>query len=95
MNKLDYGGIMVIQLTKMILENKISIFKNENKMCIISPNKLLNDNDIIELFEDFYKITLSNDITFDTDFVFNNNDFVVEKYILKKINNNSIGCNNE
>lgn len=86
---------MVINLTKMILDNKISIFKNENKMCIISPNKLLNNNDIIELFEDFYKITLSNDIIFDTDFVFNDNDFIVEKYILKKINNNSIGCNNE
>lgn len=86
---------MVINLTKMILDNKISIFKNENKMCIISPNKLLNNNDIIKLFEDFYKITLSNDIIFDTDFVFNDNDFIVEKYILKKINNNSIGCNNE
>ena len=86
---------MVINLTKMILDNKISIFKNENKMCIISPNKLLNNNDIIELFEDFYQITLSNDIIFDTDFVFNDNDFIVEKYILKKINNNSIGCNNE
>ena len=86
---------MVINLTKMILDNKISIFKNENKMCIISPNKLLNNNEIIELFEDFYKITLSNDIIFDTDFVFNDNDFIVEKYILKKINNNSIGCNNE
>lgn len=83
---------MIIHLTKMILENKISIFKNENKMCIISPNKLLNNNDIIELFEDFYKITSSNNITFDTDFVFNNNDFIVEKYILSDV---SIGEKNE
>lgn len=83
---------MIIHLTKMVLENKISIFKNENKMCIISTNKLLNNNDIIELFEDFYKITLSNDITFDTDFVFNNNDFIVEKYILSDV---SIGEKNE
>ena len=83
---------MIIHLTKMVLENKISIFKNENKICIISPNKLLNNNDIIELFEDFYKITSSNNITFDTDFVFNNNDFIVEKYILSDV---SIGEKNE
>ena len=92
MNRFVDGGIMIIHLTKIVLENKISIFKNENKICIISPNKLLNNNDIIELFEDFYKITSSNDITFDTDFVFNNNDFIVEKYILSDV---SIGEKNE